>query len=282
MANDVLKQAFSLDTLLKCKGYISTFIDNRTSIGFETVLGSRKSKLPKVLGNDHGVLCYSNLSVLYDKERKVPFFSAYNIDGSKKAKKISRANDFRPDPHIDTDIQLTEPNFYDLDKSRVEFEIGHMAANNEMAWGSDAQLQCYQTFHFPNSAPQAENLNTGIWKTPESYIIREAASDESNKRISVFTGPLLLDSDPGYVKLPSFKIPLLFFKVIVFMSAKGLYSTAFMMSHEQKMIEQKMFVAGYKPEKPQNHSSRSRSVRRLRLQKGLPGEYFLSRKTIRS
>jgi len=117
-----------------------------------------------------------------------------------------------------------------------------MAANNEMAWGDQAQLQAYQTFHFPNSVPQAEKLNTGIWKTLETYIIDESATIKNNKRICVFSGPLLRNDDPAYNKDPNFKIPLLFYKVVVFPSPAGLFATGFMMSHEQKMIEQKMFV----------------------------------------
>src|SRR6478752_540063 len=107
----------------------------------------------------------SNWSVLYHSTRRVPFVSAYNIDGNKKKEGIKRANKFRADPRIDPSIQLSQKGFYDLITGKTEFEIGHMAANNEMAWGTNAQAQAYQTFHFPNSVPQAENLNTGIWKT---------------------------------------------------------------------------------------------------------------------
>jgi endonuclease G len=172
----------------------------------------------------------------------VPFVSAYNIDGRKKSSRVKRAAGFNPDPRIDTDIQLSTKGFYDLRKDITEFEIGHMAANNEMAWGSDAQVKSYQTFHFPNSVPQAENLNTGIWRTLESYIIDEAISLRTNKRICVFTGPILNDDDPRYVSDPAFMIPLLFYKVVVFPTPKGLRSTAFVMSHEQRMIDQGMFL----------------------------------------
>ncbi|XZF12902.1 DNA/RNA non-specific endonuclease [Chitinophagaceae bacterium MMS25-I14] len=236
----LLEQAFARETLLACKGYLPSFIDNKTSIGFEQIIPSTgRSQLPDVAGNKKGVLNYTDLSVLYNSERKVPFFSAYNIDGSEKASGVKRAASFRPDPRIPEDIQLSQKGFYDLIKNKTEFEIGHMAANNEMAWGKDAQLKSYQTFHFPNSVPQAEKLNTGLWKTLESYIIDEAAVT-GNKRICVFTGPLLRSDDPAYVKDPSFKIPLLFYKVVVFMSSKGPYATAFMMSHEEKMIEDKL------------------------------------------
>jgi endonuclease G len=194
-----------------------------------------------VEGNRKKILNYTNLSVLYHADRRVPFLSAYNIDGGKKMSGIKRASSFKPDPRIEEAIQLSQKGFYDLKKDITEFEIGHMAANNEMAWGDDAQLKAYQTFHFPNSVPQAERLNTGIWKALESYIVDEATTLR-NKKICVFTGPLLRDDDPAYVADPNFQIPLLFYKVIIFPTSRGLRSTAFMMSHERKMEEDNLFL----------------------------------------
>lgn len=235
MATD-LKKAFDKKILLACTGYNDIFIDKRVKIGIEKIIPAAARKLlPEVEGNKKGILHYTNLSVLYNSQRKIPFVAAYNIDGS--VKKAVKRTGFKPDPRIDGQIQLSQVGFYNLRTDITEFEIGHMAANNEMAWGSDAQFKSYQTFHFPNSVPQAENLNTGIWKTLETYIIAEAANVKANKRICVFTGPLLRPNDPVYVKDENFKIPLLFFKVIVFATTKGLFSTGFLMSHEQRMIE---------------------------------------------
>ncbi|HLF63164.1 MAG TPA: DNA/RNA non-specific endonuclease [Saprospiraceae bacterium] len=235
--------AFSKASLLACQGFNPAFIDTTTCIPYEKILPSEFRKyLPEVDGNKKGLLHYTNLSVLYHAGRRVPFVSAYNIDGRKKATGVKRPGGFAPDPRIDKDIQLSEDGFYHLRTDITEFEIGHMAANNEMAWGNDAQIKAYQTFHFPNSVPQAENLNTGIWRSLESYIMAEAISLKTNKRICVFTGPLLAKDDPAYVLAPSFNIPLLFYKVIVFPTPQGLKSTAFVMSHEQRMIEHGMFL----------------------------------------
>lgn len=235
--------AFAKETLLNANGFRTDFIDSTVSIRFDRPLPPELRKLlPDVEGNTSHHLNYSGLSVLYNADRRVPFLSAYNIDGKNKATGIKRATAFRQDPRIDSDIQLSQEGFYNLRRDITEFEIGHMAANDEMAWGSEAQLQAYQTFHFPNSVPQAERLNTGIWKSLEGYLIREAATLKTNKRICVFTGPVLRHDDPAYIKDPGFKIPLLFYKVILFPTPKGIRSTAFLMSHEQRMIEQHMFV----------------------------------------
>ncbi|MBL7764826.1 MAG: DNA/RNA non-specific endonuclease [Chitinophagaceae bacterium] len=242
----LLSNAMSIQTLLKCKGYDASFILPNTPVDIRKVLPAKYMKLlPQVKGNPEGILNYTNLSVLYNKERKLPFVSAYNIDGSSKSTTVKRTS-FRKDERLDDDLQL-DNHFYDLKKDITEFEIGHMSANNEMAWGKQAQVQSYQTFHFPNSVPQAERLNTGIWKGLESYIIKESAGQTNNNRICVFTGPILKKNDPPYVLSPDFRIPLLFFKVIVFEYKNKLYSTAFIMSHEQKLIEDKLIVPKMKP-----------------------------------
>lgn len=242
--NSIAKKAFDKKTLLACKGYNPKFINGRKTISAEKILSKKMQlHLPTVEGNNDGVLNYSDLSVYYNKDRKIPFFAAYNIDGGLKINHVNRANNFRADPRIDSSIQLNEKVFYALRTDITEFEIGHMAANNEMAWGNkdEAQFRAYQTFFYTNSVPQAERLNSGIWKVLESYIIDEAAIT-SNKKICVITGPVINDNDPFYKWDKSFRIPLLFFKVILFATAKDIYATAFMMSHEQKMIEDGMIA----------------------------------------
>jgi endonuclease G len=239
---DLKKIAFDKNTLLACTGFSESFVKG-AELKLSRILGSSyESLLPNVEGDKKGKLKYTNLTVLYNAKRRVPFVAAYNIDGARKASGIKRANNFQADPRIDKKIQLSKEAFYDLITDRTEFEIGHMAANNEMAWGTNAQLQSYQTFHFPNSVPQAERLNTGIWKSLESYIIDESATITGKKLISVFTGPIIRSDDPPYIKDKTFKVPLLFYKVIVFPSAQGVFSTAFIISHEAKLRKDKLLV----------------------------------------
>ncbi|HTN47539.1 MAG TPA: DNA/RNA non-specific endonuclease [Flavipsychrobacter sp.] len=238
------QSAFDKATLLACKGYDPKFIGKDYHVSCETVLPkSLKQYLPPVEGSRKGILHYSNLSVFYHAERKVPFFAAYNIDGDQKQEGIKRANKFRLDPRVTDALQLSAETFYNLRRDITEFEIGHMAANNELAWGENAQEKAYQTFHYPNSVPQAENLNTGVWKSLETYIINEAASIGGNKKICVFSGPIINDNDPPYLWDESFKIPLLFFKVVVFPTPQGLFATAFVMSHEKRMTDLGMIAS---------------------------------------
>lgn len=224
-------------TLLSCKGFEPKFINGKTNISLTKILSKPlKAVLPKVKGNKKGLLNYTNLTIAYDSERKIPYFAAYNLDGSLVDKKTVRLNRFLPDPRIGLDLQLNK-NFYAAEKGITEFAVGHMASHKEVSWGKDSQTKSYQSFFYPNSVPQAVRLNSGLWKSLETYIIEETSEIDQNKKICVFTGPFILKNDPIYIHDETFRIPILFFKVIIFSTEKGLFSTAFVMSHEERIKE---------------------------------------------
>lgn len=249
-ANDPIREkAFSAEHLKSAKGFDTKFIDGKTHISLSVLSSSQKKLLPGVVGNNKGWLHYSNYSVVFNKKRKLPFFSAANIDAAKKKEGVKRAPSFETDPRMPRNIQLDQA-FYDLEKKFTEFEIGHMASNDEMSWGStkdDAQLSAYESFYFPNSVPQAERLNSGLWRSLEQYIISEGGS-AVKKRICVFTGPVLRDDDPFYKKDKTFRMPLLFWKVIVFQWEDRLWCTGFIMSHE-KRLKDDLDILVYPPPK---------------------------------
>lgn len=224
--------------LNSCKGYEPTFIDNKKVVKSDLLATASGQLLPKINGGQKGPLHYTNLSVFLNTKRKMAFYSAYNIDGNTKDD-VVRDLDFVPDPRILAEEQLGDP-FYDLrkgvGKKNQDFDKGHMAANNEMAWNPAAQTKAYQTFFHTNACPQASILNKGIWKTLEAYFINES-SDTANSKICVFSGPVLKDTDPAYVEDTSYKLPLYFFKVVVFKYGTKFYSTGFVMSQKLALEE---------------------------------------------
>lgn len=234
---------FHLAFLKKCKGYNEKFIDGKTRVSLNVLSSAHKKALPKVEGNTKGILHYTNLSVWYNRMRKLPFVAAYNIDGSSKAD-IPRANSFKPDPRIDPKLQLGK--LYDLVTDFTEFEIGHMASHSEMSWGADSKVRAFQTFHYTNSVPQVERLNSGLWGKLESYVVDEVA-EAKNKKICVFTGPMLKDDNPTYTYDKTFKVPLFFFKIIVFSHNKKLHATAFVMSQYKRALELELISKKTKP-----------------------------------
>ena len=235
---------FDIKILKQCKGFNEKFIDGKTTISLNVLNDTHKKALPKVAGNADNLLHYTDLSVWYNKNRKVPFVAAYNIDGADQ-EEVERASAFKADPRIDAKYQLGYP-FYDLITDFTEFEIGHMASHNEMSWGPDKKLKALQTFHFTNSVPQVERLNSGLWGKLESYVVKEIA-DAKNKKICVFTGPMLKDDNPTYTMDKTFKVPLFFYKIIVFVYGNKLYSTAFVMSQYKRAVELELISKKSKP-----------------------------------
>jgi endonuclease G, mitochondrial len=254
MATDpVRKIAFSKEHLLYCKGYRDSFLSRKVKVDTNLLPASRLKLLPKVENNPDGVLHYSHHSVYYNKKRKVPFFAASNIDGSLRIPIKQRKGNFHPDPRIDEAVQLNQHGFYNLIRGgkETEFEIGHMAAYNEMHWGKNAEqarLFGYETFHFTNSVPQAQRLNSGLWSKLESDIFARIPVTKNHKAC-VFTGPVIKADDPVYTKDPHFQVPLLFWKVMVFRWKNKVMATAFMMSHEKKLNEDGLLIKKKVPRK---------------------------------
>lgn len=229
-----LSEAFNLENLKEATGYKSRWAQKTILVDLEKIVPNDLTHLlPTVDGNNSGILNYNHLSVVYNSDRKLPFFSAYNIGPENLT--VKRTS-FKKDDRILHDIQLSK-DFYDLiPNSDKDFEIGHMAAHDEMAWGEDAQLQAYRTFFFPNSCPQVKRLNAGLWRGLEQYFIKEA-KEVTNKKAHIFTGPVLKANDPDYTYFPSFKLPLYFFKVVVFEYNGELKSTGFIMSQKTRLEE---------------------------------------------
>jgi endonuclease G len=230
-ASPVTEQAArDIKQLNKAKGYDALFLSKTITVKDNLLSAAEKKLLPKVNTTKNTKLDYTNLSVYYNSQRKMPFYSAYNINLSLNTK-AKRAAKFLPDPRVSADVQLDYKPFYNLIKgNKKDFDIGHMAACNEMAWGKDGQLKSLQTFFFTNTCPQAADLNEKLWNQMEQKLVTAHKGEEEGK-LCVFTGPILGDADPYYTYDPTFQLALRFFKVIVFEFKDKLYSTALVMSH---------------------------------------------------
>ena len=230
---------FDLETLIKCKGYSPKFINGIDNIDLlKPISGINKKLLPVVNGNKKKILNYTAYSIVYNSERKGAFYAAYNIDEPKVDAPKGRPS-FRKDERIDKALQVGLEDFYKLDKREHPlFEVGHLCANNELSWGTDFLKQTKQTFFFTNAIPQTEKLNVGLWRGLETFVIENTKSNTRNNKICVFTGPIYKASDIVLTEFNNYKLPLLFFKVVVFEYKAKLYATAFIISHKKKIIEE--------------------------------------------
>lgn len=200
---------------------------------------------PLLNGRGH-VIDYSHHSVVMNKTRKFAFYAASNISGS-NWKNIPRKGSFKKDVKaIAADHQLGSELYNTIRAKGLrpnDFEQGHLASFEEVLWGKTAdeiKKAAADTFSFTNCVPQHERVNSGLWRSLEQYILKSETIQHGLK-VSVITGPLLLDSDPFYIEKINgqlVKIPCVFWKVVYYPNHKGLNAVGFMMSHTQLLLNE--------------------------------------------
>ncbi len=187
---------------------------------------------------------YANYSVLQNPFRKFPYYTAANIDGElfkkiKRGELFSGSDSWKKDDRIPKECQLGKELYSSL---KSDFDKGHLTKREDVQWGHDietAKDAAISTFYYTNAVPQVDRLNRGVWRRIEDYILHHEVVKQSLK-ISLITGPLLLDSDPEFVTKVeniSIQLPTLFYKIIYYLRDGELYRTGFLTS--QKGLLQK-------------------------------------------
>jgi endonuclease G, mitochondrial len=174
---------------------------------------------------------YTHFSVVMNKMRRTPMFTAVNIDGAQYNPK-KRNGDWDLDPRIDSRHQLGGEAY-----SSNPYDRGHLIRRRDPMWGPDADRASKDTFAYTNAALQHSSLNQHDWLDLENHILSVARRNES--KVTVFTGPVLKDTDPsfdnnGQMSKPT-QIPTAFWKVMVWNDPQeGLKSESFLMSQEKQ------------------------------------------------
>lgn len=215
------------------RGYVDNFLEN-FSVPLPDI--SEKNQILKFLKEEF-VLKYHHFSVVMNKDRRMCFYSAVNIDGA-KAYKTKRPG-WRLDPRIGAEFQIIAECYGNPPK----FSRGHMTRREDPAWGAnqaEATLGNADSMHVTNTVPQIQPFNAGIWLGLEDYALQNAKSDKM--KISVFTGPFFSDKDPSRYGI---KIPIDFWKIIVFIHEETgkLCATGYTMSQED-FLKTEEFVFG--------------------------------------
>lgn len=172
------------------------------------------------------VLPYHHFSVVLNRQRRLAFFTAVNIDGG-AAVRLRRDRDrWSFDPRVPADEQTGEEVYRDNPLDR-----GHLVRRLDPAWGASrtqAKLANDDTFHFTNCTPQhsAFNQNQTTWLGLEDYILENA--DNRDFKVNVFAGPVLADDDDPYRGV---RLPRQFWKIAVMVTAAGrLSATGYLLS----------------------------------------------------
>ena len=168
------------------------------------------------------VLDYMHFSSVINGNRKLPFFTAVNIDGKTLISPRRRRTRWQIDPRIDREQQAGNELYL-----HNRLDRGHLVRRLDPVWGrrKEAMQAEEDTFHYTNSAPQHELLNQRDWVGLEEYLLDALA--EHQLKASVFTGPVFEASDRTYRDV---QIPEAFWKVVALMSAdKNIEATAYLL-----------------------------------------------------
>jgi endonuclease G len=185
-------------------------------------------------GQKH-ILNYYHYSVAVNKKRRCAWYSAAMIDG-KHFQDFKRGTDkWFIDPRIDSKFQMGEELYAARNTDR-----GHLTRFKDLSWGSnmdEAVKATNDSFHFTNCTLQLDGFNQGKdrWQGLELFLLEKHAREDERKMV-VFTGPILKSNDPKYrneFMTYTARIPLAFWKVCCLRRADGsLSATAFTLRQE--------------------------------------------------
>jgi endonuclease G, mitochondrial len=174
------------------------------------------------------VLPYHHFSVALNKQRRLAFFTAVNIDGRTSVRLTRERDRWSFDPRIPHGAQTGEDVYRNNPLDR-----GHLVRRLDPAWGASrtaAKAANDDTFHFTNCTPQHEdfNQNQTTWAGLEDYILENA--DNRDLRVNVFTGPVFANDDDQYRGVA---LPRQFWKVVTMAKDDGsLSATGYLLSQE--------------------------------------------------
>lgn len=208
--------------------------------------GDWSADVAPVKGDPNGVLKYTHFSTVQSISRRLPLYTAVNIDGE-RAFRLKRKGTWKTDGRIAADHQVGNVlyKFNPLDR-------GHMVRRKDPGWGDskdEAQQAEIDTFHYTNSVPQHKDLNQKDWVQLEDHILE--ASETRGFKVSVFTGPVYRDDDKTLRQQPGaedIKIPEEFWKVVVMVNddTGELNATGYVLSHGRMLsdLTEAAFVFG--------------------------------------
>jgi endonuclease G, mitochondrial len=251
-------------TLGSRPGYDHNFLANgKLAVPLPEIPASLKAKIALLKkkptnGNSNSELKYFNYSVVMNKERKLAFFSAVNIDGALRQDVGKREGDtWLRDPRISDDVQIGNEFYgkqktFEADRSQNPFDRGHLVRRLDATWGADedkAKEHGDDTFHFTNAAPQFWAFNQGkkLWLGLEEFVLDQL--EENRRKACVFNGPVfdgpeapdggLPDAADHGRTDPSFggvRIPKFFWKLMVVVRSGKLAASAFLLSQQDQIM----------------------------------------------
>ncbi len=191
--------------------------------GFDPNFLPLKVELPALDDETAPLLNYRHFSVKMNPERRLPYYTAVNINAEKynqlKEQLPTRkelGDNWVTEPRIPKTEQLPE-SFYDHN----DFDLGHMVRREDALWGDsveEAIAANNDTFHLTNAVPQHKDFNRNAqrWKGLEDYALKNARANDL--KVSVFSGCVFDENDRTFEAV---KIPGKFWKILVMVKLNG-------------------------------------------------------------
>ncbi len=221
-----------MDELLLVPGAAVRDLANRA--GFDVDFLGLPVQVPVLAleGAETVLLPYTHFSVLMRLDKRLAAVTALGIDGEKLMDLDRSGIQWQLDPRLSEDQQTGERLY-----ARNDIDRGHLVRRASAVWGdtrAEASQANKDTFHYTNAAPQAAKFNQGLdlWLGMESYLLEHAA--DYSRRLVVFTGPIFGENDPVYRGVD---IPLLFFKIAVFLQEGELAATGYVVDQTPQLAD---------------------------------------------
>ncbi|BDD07665.1 hypothetical protein FUAX_00970 [Fulvitalea axinellae] len=125
------------------------------------------------------IVKHANYILSYSEKHEQPEWVAYELTSTELTKRVSRTDDFRPDPAVKTGSASL------ADYKGKGYDRGHLFPAADGCFSKQAMTE---SFYMSNMSPQAPELNRGAWKNLEEQV-RKWAKKEG--KIYVVTGPIL-------------------------------------------------------------------------------------------
>lgn len=242
-------------------GYKTDFLGSgKLLVPLPTLPSSLKSKVATLTDKPGASeLKYFNYSVVMNKERRLAFFSAVNIDGKLRQEVGKREGDsWLKDPRLGGKLQIGDEFYgkqktFEADRSANPFDRGHLVRRLDATWGKDAKQAKEHgddTFHFTNAGPQFFSFNQGkkLWLGLEEFVLDQLEADK--RKGCVFNGPVfdgpeaprggLPDADDPSRRDPTFggvAIPKFYWKLFVIARGGKLVASAFLLSQQDQIMD---------------------------------------------
>ncbi len=188
-------------------GYDREFLG--TTVSLPALPTGLEDDVSRPEGAESPVLDYTHYSLVLRKSRRLPFFTAVNIDRHETVKYEREGRDvWYYDGRIPQDDQMG-PKVYE----KNDLDQGHLVRRLDPVWGPETLFPQANddTFHFTNCSPQHKALNRTTWLELEDFILGNA--ETHGLKVTVFTGPVFRDDDLVYKDV--YRIPAEFWKVVV-------------------------------------------------------------------